>query len=181
MESWAGPGNEATVVSSLVRQPQQLHEQHALLYLCPGLTQSMFFLLCCFSSAACSVKFDSMFPFLNCYLWGPLQVNLKTQCCHIKDPQSFTSRTRWFHINYTLDLCWAHGCKTAEEYTCTFKFFHNATIANTNVFTVQHTNTYIRTYIRTLLPFNTLMRGLLRLAPISEWVVFGFLWTVISS
>ena len=46
---------------SLARLPQQLLNQHALLsLLCPGRTQPVLFLVCCFKSA---VTFDSTFLF----------------------------------------------------------------------------------------------------------------------
>ena len=97
--------------------PQQLHENHTLLYL--------FFwayLVCVlFPQSAVSAArhalshFDSMFPFLLRRLWGPSQVTLRTQWCHIDDPQSFILRTRWFHITYPLGLRWEHDCETADK------------------------------------------------------------------
>ena len=47
---------------------------------------------------------DFSIPLLYC-LQGHLQVTLRTQWCHINDPQNITSRTRCFHLNYPLDLC----------------------------------------------------------------------------
>ena len=72
--------------------------------ICSRLTQ--FVLDCCFSSAVHSVMFNSMFPFLLHCLWG-LHRSLRQHNSAISTtPQSFTSRTRWFHINYPLDLHW---------------------------------------------------------------------------
>ena len=115
---------------------------------CPGLTQSVFFLLCCFSSAAWSVTFDSMLPFLLCCLWGPSHATLRARWCHTDDPQSFTPRARWFHINYLLDLRWEHGWDCREIHVhiifhsqCDYRYS-----TNTSVFTVRiHTYMYIHT------------------------------------
>ena len=41
-----------------------------------------------------------------------------------------------------LDLRWAARLPR-NSYTCIFKFCHNASIVNTNVFTVRRTNTYV--------------------------------------
>ena len=101
----------------------QLHKQHALLYLfSAGLTQ--FLLLCCFSSTACSVRFDSMFPFLLHCLQGPSQAISTTRQCHIDNPQSFNLTTRWFHIYYPLDLCWETWLWDCQIFTMRISLFN---------------------------------------------------------
>ena len=119
------------------RQPQQLHNQHALPY------HLSFLLLCCFSSAACSVTFALFL--LRC-LWGLLQVT-STQHCHIDNPRHFTFRTQWFQptsaslYQLLLYLHWEHGCETDKKYTCIFQFIIMRLLL---IFTVRRTNTYIQ-------------------------------------
>ena len=58
------------------------------------LTQSVFFLLCCFNSVACSVTFDSMFPTLLRCLRGPSRVTSRTRSMAPYNlPLTFTLRT----------------------------------------------------------------------------------------
>ena len=52
---------------------------------CPGRTQPVLILVCCFNSALSAVTFDA--PPL--FAW----VTSRTRLCHIDDPRSFTSRT----------------------------------------------------------------------------------------
>ena len=69
-------------------------------------------LLCCFSSMAHSVMFSwplcfSLSLFVgSCSFVSPFE----TRWCYIKDPQSFTSRARWFHINNAVHSRLEHGC-----------------------------------------------------------------------
>ena len=101
-ESWAGPGNDATVVSRNYLSSYMSSTPCSIF--CPGLTLSVFFLLCRFNSVARSVTFDSTFRFLLRCLQGPSWVTSRTRWWHIDEPRCFISRTRCFHINYPLDL-----------------------------------------------------------------------------
>ena len=88
-EYWAGPGNEATLVSQD--------------YLCSCTSSMPCFLFdldllslcsfcCAVSTAWRAVMFDSMFLFHRC-LRSPSRVTSSTRLYHIDDPRSFTSRT----------------------------------------------------------------------------------------
>ena len=80
--------------SSLVRLPQQLHEQHGLLSLLTWAYSAcvLFALLFQRHSTLSRSILRFSFRLLRC-LWGPLRVTLRTQLCHIDDPRSFTSQT----------------------------------------------------------------------------------------
>ena len=120
------------------REPQKLREELALFYFfCPGLTQSVLVLLCCFSSVAC-------FPFLLCCLGVSSWVTSRTRWCHIDNSRTFTSRTD----------CW----EIHRHFTWLFLFNMNVTVRGMNI--------YIHMYIQTLLAISSLMWGSLRLAPI---------------
>ena len=77
-ESWAGPGSEATVVSRDYLSSCRSSTP------CPAVCV---LLLCCFSSAARSVTFDSTFPFLlrGC-MAGSFAVTSRIRRFHIEDP-----------------------------------------------------------------------------------------------
>ena len=58
----------------------------------------------------CHVQSTVMFfSFIVCGSFSFVS-HFETRWCYIKDPQSFTSRTRWFHINYAVHSCLEHGC-----------------------------------------------------------------------
>ena len=175
-ESWVGPGNEATVYS-LVRLPQQLHEQHALLYFLPWAYSVCVLLLCCFNCAARSVTFDSTFPFLLRCLRGPLRGHFENTMVPYRRPPMLhfknTIVSFQLPLRFTLGI-WLWDCRKIHVY---FQKFHNAQLrirmylrCDVRIRTYIHTciHTYIHTYIQTPLAFNTLMWGSLRLAPIKR-------------
>ena len=140
--------------------------------LCPGRTQPVLILVCCFNSALSAVTFDA--PPL--FAW----VTSRTRLCHIDDPRSFTSRTSisTTPIRLTLQSLGTYGC---EKYTeCIFKFFTTRLslfneyeiYGTTYEYICTYIHTYIHTYIQTPLAFNTLMWGSLRLAPNRQFSVF---------
>ena len=92
-ECWAGPVNEARVVSR--DYLSSCTSSTPCFLFCPGLTQPVFFLLCCFNSAERGhhrsiLRFS--FRLLRC-LRSPSRVTSRTRLCHIDDPRSFTSKT----------------------------------------------------------------------------------------
>ena len=128
---------------------------------CPGLTQLVLFLLCCFNGAA-HFTFGFYVSLSGSVVCGVFRGSLWEHNCAI----STTPKLHFvnFHISLPLDLFQKHGCK---KYKSILRRDYRYS-TNTNVFTVWRTNTYIHTYIQTLLAFNTLMWGSLRLAPTRE-------------
>ena len=87
---------------SLVRLPQQLHKQHPCFLFCPGLTQPVFFSLCCFNGAAhCHVRFCVSLSGFS-VVCGVLRRSLREHDCAI----STTLKLHFvnFSINFPLDL-----------------------------------------------------------------------------
>ena len=122
---------------SLARLPQKLLNQHALLsLLCPGRTQPVLFLVCCFKSA---VTFDSTFLFEAPPLFA--WVTLRTRLCHIDDPRSFTLRTST-STRFTL-----HALTSLSAFS-NFSQHDNRYSTNTK-FTVRRKNTYMHMHTYT--------------------------------
>ena len=101
-ECWAGAGNEATLV--LLGYLSSCSSSTPCFLLCPGLTQPVLFLVCCFNSTGhCHIQFYRfLFEAPLLFAW----VISRTRLYHINDPRSFT--------NYSLDLLcmlWEHGCE----------------------------------------------------------------------
>ena len=88
--------------SSLVRLPQQLHEQHALLSLLSWTYSACVLFALLFQQ--CRVLPHSILRFffglLRC-LRGPSWVTSRTRLCHINNTRSFTSRTSIFVWNWS--------------------------------------------------------------------------------
>ena len=80
--------------SSLTKLPQQLHEQHALLFLLSWAYSAcvLFALLFQWHGALSRSILRFSFRLLRC-LWGLSRVTSRTQLCHIDDPRSFILRT----------------------------------------------------------------------------------------
>ena len=83
--------------------------------------------LCSFAQAAAvSQAQRALSCFILCLLFSSVvcRVLCRPLCQHNSaistTPRSFTSRTRWLHINYPIEKC---GCETAENY-----IFHDVDI-----------------------------------------------------
>ena len=141
----------------------------ALSFVMGLLCQSVFLLLCCFSSEAWSVTFDPMLPLLLLfggsivpgrhfestivpYWWLP-KLHYENTIIRYQLPLRFRLRT-W------LRLPRIHLHKLFQFFTKWLSLF----------------NEYIHTYIHTLLAFNTLMRGWAHSGPIASYATEITLW-----
>ena len=135
---------------------------------CPGLTRSMFFCSAVLAAQHALLTVPCYVSLFHC-LWDPSALWVTSR--HDGAPRSFTSRTRWFQINYTVHSRSECGCGTAEKYMCILKFF-TTWILLFNVFNVQRTITYnIHTDTACVQHVNV---GLTQARP-NNWKCLGFL------
>ena len=143
-DCWAGPVNKVTVVSR--DYLNKCMSSTPFFLFCPGLTQPVFFLLCCFNGAAhCHVRFYVSLSGSS-VVCGIFRGSLQEHDCAI----STTPKLHFvnFRINFPEDLLQKHGCK------CIFKFFATQ-LSLFNDYeciygtTYEHIHTYIHTYIHT--------------------------------
>jgi len=112
---------------------------------CPWLTQSMFFLLCCFSSATWSHSI--LFPFLTPMFAGSFMGHFENTMAPYRQVNIYVAMRLLRNTHAFSNFSQCGYCYST----------------NTNLLMVWRTNTYI--YIP--LAFNMLMWGSLRLAPIT--------------
>ena len=137
-ECWAGPGNEAMLVSR-----NNLSSAQAA---CLAFSFVLGLLsLCSFCSAVVlsrSILRFSAFRLLRC-LWSSSRVTSRTRLCHIDDPRSFEN----FLINCLLDLLQNMAVRNTSAFSnISQRDYRYST--NTKL-TVRRTNTNVHTYIHT--------------------------------
>ena len=127
---------------------------------CPRLTQSVFFLLCCFSSAAWSHSI--LFPFLTPMFAGSFMGHFENTIVPYRQLQKLhfeNTMVPYQQVNIYVAMRLPRNTRAFSNFSqCGYCYSTNA-----NLLMVQCTNTYIHTP----LAFNMLMRGSLRLAPIT--------------
>ena len=103
------------------RQPQQLHEQHTLVYL---VYSFYVLLLCCFSSVTCSVTFGwPFYVFLLRCLWGALasQVTLRHNGAISTIPKASLQEQDGFNayqVRRTITLrMWLWDCRKTRAFS----------------------------------------------------------------
>ena len=131
---------------SLVTLPQQLQEQHALLFFLSW-AQPVFFLLCCFNSAErchCRSILRFSFRLLRC-LRSPSRITSRTRLCQSTTPEASLRK-----LPYQLPLRFTSGTWVmAVRPMVRLSVFSNFRYSTNTKLTVRRTNTYVHTYICT--------------------------------
>ena len=146
-ECWAGSGNEATLVSRDYLSSCTSSTPCFLFF--PGLTQPVFFLVCCFDSTAparCHVRFYVSQLSGSSVVCGVLRGSLREHDCAI----STTPEASLRELPYELPLRFTLGTWRCRLHSVFSNFSQRDYRYSTNTkLTVRRTNTYIHTYIHT--------------------------------
>ena len=104
-------GHTHSMGCNYARLSQQLHEQHALLYLssCTYIVQSFFF------CSAVSAAWHSLSRLFLCFLFssvvsGSFVGHFESMMVPFQQPCNFTLRTWYDGLSIPLDSCSEHGC-----------------------------------------------------------------------